>query len=133
RRRVRQQARRRHAVRAGGLVIVTAQGTTMDFFGHQDRARRASGRLVLLFAAAVLGLIACVFLIAKVTLVATEAQGGPSDVALFAAVGGITIAIVGVAMLVKTAQLRGGGGTVATMLGGTEVPLDPADPKERLL
>ncbi len=106
---------------------------TMDFFGHQDRARRSSGRLVLLFAAAVLCLVTCVFLIAKVTLVATEAKGGPPDVVLFAVVGGLTLAIVGVAMLVKTAQLRSGGGTVATMLGGRPVPLDPQDPKERTL
>lgn len=104
----------------------------MDFFGHQDSARRASGRLVVLFGLAVLGIIFCIYAAAQATMIAVEGQGG-LDPALFAVVALATLAIIGLAMLFKTAQLKSGGGQVAKMLGGTEVPLDPRDPKERML
>ena len=45
--------------------------TTMDFFGHQAKARKASKWLVLLFLAAVGGIIALLYLVAVIVFAAT--------------------------------------------------------------
>jgi Zn-dependent protease with chaperone function/tellurite resistance protein len=106
----------------------------MDFFGHQEKARRASVRLVVLFALAVAGMILCIHAAAMFALLCANARGADGHGALvFAAVAVSTLAIIGCAMLFKTAQLRSGGGTVARLLGGKPVPLDPTDPRERQL
>jgi Zn-dependent protease with chaperone function/uncharacterized tellurite resistance protein B-like protein len=105
----------------------------MDFFGHQARARSASGRLVLLFALAVAAIVGCIYLLAHVTLVVVEERNRGFDPAVFAVVALATLGIVGVAMLFKTSQLRSGGGKVARLLGGTPVPPSPSDPKLRML
>ena len=108
--------------------------TGMDFFGHQEQARKATGRLVFLFALAVAGIMLCTYFAAMGLLVATDAHDGSAfDVQVFAVVAVGTLGIVGLATLFKTAQLRSGGGKVASLLGGTQVPLDPSDPKERML
>jgi Zn-dependent protease with chaperone function len=104
----------------------------MDFFAHQDAARRATKRLVLLFALAVLGMTACVHFVAIFVFgLADDAEAPHAKVFAFAAGG--TLAVVGLGALARIAELRRGGGAVARMLGGREVDLDPADPKERLL
>lgn len=105
----------------------------MDFFGEQDRARTASGRLVLLFGLAVVAIVVAIYAAAQSLLVAGEQARGFWQPELFAAIAGGTLAIVGVATLWKTAQLRSGGPRVATMLGGRQVPLSPTDPQERVL
>lgn len=105
----------------------------MDFFGHQARARSASGRLVLLFALAVAAIVGCIYLLAHVTLVVVEERNRGFDPAVFAVVALATLGIVGLAMLFKTSQLRSGGGKVARLLGGTPVPPSPTDPKLRML
>ena len=106
----------------------------MDFFGHQDQARRASKKLVWLFIAAVLCIIALIYFAAKVTLLATNnGQGELIDWPVLGAVAALVIVVVGGAMLFKTAQLRSGGSTVAEMLGGRLVEIDTVDPKERML
>jgi Zn-dependent protease with chaperone function/uncharacterized tellurite resistance protein B-like protein len=106
----------------------------MDFFGHQDQARKASGRLVWLFAAAVICIIVLIYIAAKVTLIATDV--GPDhliDWPVLGAVAGVVILVVGGAMLFKTAQLRTGGSAVAEMLGGRLVEIDTKDPQEKVL
>jgi Zn-dependent protease with chaperone function len=106
----------------------------MDFFGHQDRARAASKRLVLLFALAVLGIIGCLYVVTRATLLVTDHRGSDLfDPPLFAIVALVTLGIIGAAMLVKTVQLRSGGGAVAQQLGGTAIGPDPRDPQERML
>jgi Zn-dependent protease with chaperone function/tellurite resistance protein len=105
----------------------------MDFFGEQDRARTASGRLVFLFGLAVLAIVVAIYAAAQALLVAGEQAHGFWQPELLAMVAGGTLAIVGTAMLWKTAQLRSGGARVATMLGGRPVPLSPSDPQERVL
>ena len=93
----------------------------MDFFGHQDQARAATSRLVWLFGLAVLGITVCLYVAAKGLLIATDSRPEAVDFGLFAVVALITLGIIAVAMMFKTAQLRGGGGKVAQMLGGSEV------------
>ncbi|MCB9876923.1 MAG: M48 family metallopeptidase [Planctomycetes bacterium] len=109
----------------------------MDFFGHQEQARRASGRLVWLFLAAVVSIIVLIYVAAEALLVVTDSRGGGGggaiDWPVLGAVAGVTVAIVGGAMLVKTAQLRSGGGKVAELLGGRLVDVDTQDPHERVL
>ena len=109
--------------------------SSMDFFGHQDRARAASGRLVWLFALAVLALAGCIYLVASVLFVVGNGGDGPIgfEPTLFVAVFGGTLGVVLLATLWKTAQLRSGGAAVAEMLGGTPVDLTPHDPHHQLL
>lgn len=104
----------------------------MDFFGHQEGARRSSRRLVWLFAGAVLAIVAAVGAVGQVAAMAASNRGGFQP-AIFAITAVGTLAIIGIAMAWKTAQLRSGGGAVARLLGGTEVGLSPTDPKERVL
>ena len=105
----------------------------MDFFGHQDRARTATTRLVVLFCLAVLAIVVCIYFAASALLLATDGDSAAFHPALFLGVLVVTLGIVGVAMLWKTTALRSGGSAVAEMLGGTPVPLDPRDPHERML
>ncbi len=105
----------------------------MDFFGHQDRARRASRRLVVLFALALVAIVVSIWLAAEAILIATGDPHRGFDLRVLAAVAPVTLVIIGAAMLFKTAQLKSGGGKVAQLLGGTEVALDTADPQERML
>ena len=106
----------------------------MDFFGHQEQARKASARLVWLFVAAVICITVLIYIAAKALLIATDANdAGLIDWPVLGAVSGLTLAIVGGAMLFKTAQLRSGGGTVAEMLGGRLVDIDTQDSQERML
>jgi len=96
----------------------------MNFFEHQAAARRGSGRLVLLFVAAVVAIVLAVDL---VTLVLTGSIGA-TVAATFA-----TLAVIGLGSLYRIASLRGGGAVVAAQMGGTFVPEDTRDPSLRRL
>ncbi len=114
----------------------------MNFFEHQDRSRRQTRWLLLLFALAVVAVVAVVDI---VLLVAFGFLRPGEGAALFSAanlqanspslVGGAlaTGALVGLSSLYKTLTLRGGGGEVAKMLGGTLVDPDSRDPLRRRL
>lgn len=106
----------------------------MDFFGHQDQARKASSRLVWLFVAAVICIIVLIYIAAKLLLVVTKA-GEPQliDWPVLGIVAGAVCAVVVGAMLFKTAQLQGGGAAVAEMMGGRLVDPHTRDPQERVL
>src|SRR5262245_3737558 len=114
----------------------------MDFFGHQDAARRSTRRLVLLFALAVIATVLAIYLAAVIAFHAVlkntaELHGRafwPWNAVLLGWVSGLTGAVIAGGSLYKTAALaRGGGESVATLLGGK--PLDPASasPAERRL
>ena len=103
---------------------------TMDFFAHQEAARRASKRLTMLFAISV----ACI--VAAVSGVALLAFGSMRDVSPFeivAAAATLTIAVIAVGSMVRMAQLRSGGPAIARMLGGREVDPGTRDLDERRL
>ncbi|MDF1657981.1 MAG: M48 family metallopeptidase [Verrucomicrobiales bacterium] len=111
----------------------------MDFFEHQEQARRKTGLLVFYFILAVVGIIVAVYLLSAVIL--TVLEGGPNafhlhsiwrpEIFLYAAVG--TSLIVFLTSAYKTAQLSGGGVVVARELGGREVDLNTTDFHERRL
>lgn len=102
----------------------------MQFFAHQERARRNTRRLVVLFAAATVTIILCVYLVVLVALALMEESGGPG---VFVLVVLGTLAVVGLAMLFKVSQLGKGGSAVAEMLGARPVPPGTRDLKERVL
>ncbi len=104
-----------------------------DFFTSQDNARKQTGRLVTLFILGVLGTMVSLWLVLAALF---ASQVGPKAFAswqLMLGVFVVTGAVVGIATLVKLAQLSQGGTKIAEMLGGR--PVDPAtrDPKERQL
>ena len=114
----------------------------MNFFEHQDQARAATTRLVLLFALAVLLIIGVLYL-ALAPFVAAHTVGlealdsvdahltgqtaAPAlgllywNFELFATVTVIVLSLVGLGSLYKTISLSDGGRKVAEALGGTEV------------
>ncbi len=96
----------------------------MSFFEHQAAARRASARLMLLFALAVAGVVLAVD--AGVWLVTQS----PKAVVLASAA---TLAVIGLGSLYRIASLGDGGDAVARQLGGTPVPEDAGEPALRRL
>ncbi len=113
----------------------------MNFFEHQDRARRNTTVLVVLFLLAVLCLIGLTYaLVAGVLAYLNQgATGSPQAIAasfslpvlVYIALG--ILAIVILASLYKFAQLAGGGRAVAEALGGRLVNINTRDHHERKL
>jgi len=115
----------------------------VNFFEHQDRSRRQTRWLLVLFALAVLAVVLVVDLVLLIAfgLLAPREEGVPlvslaslqanSGALLVGAV--VTGATIGLASLFKTLGLRGGGGEVARQLGGTLVDPDSRDPLRRRL
>jgi len=126
----------------------------MDFFARQDHARKLTNRLVWMFALAVIATVVAVNLLAyggvewylnetgvrgtrPLNVEATSGQRtGPWITYLHLkaqlAATLVTLAIIGLGSLYKTAQLRGGGPAVAVSLGGR--PAQPGrDPREQQL
>ena len=108
----------------------------MDFFEHQDRARRKTGLLVFYFVLAVILMIAAIYATAIAVFSVAAPQGGvePSDwfqPDILLLVTGGTLLVIGLGSLYKIAELRSGGEAVATMLGGRRVLPNTTDPSER--
>ncbi|NYZ62489.1 M48 family metallopeptidase [Luteimonas deserti] len=97
----------------------------MNFFERQAQARRASTRLVVLFALAVLAIVIAVNLM---VLLVVGPQPGP-----LAATTLVTLAVIGLGSLFRIASLGSGGEQVAQQLGGVPVPEDTTDPRLRRL
>jgi Zn-dependent protease with chaperone function len=97
----------------------------MNFFEHQDKARRLSKFLLLTFGLAVVAIILAVDAFVYFTI-------GP-DWVILAWATGITAAIILGASAIRSLQLRGGGGEVAQALGGTRLEAAPSDPLRQRL
>ncbi|MEM1423585.1 MAG: M48 family metallopeptidase [Planctomycetota bacterium] len=111
----------------------------MDFFEHQDVARKNAGRLILLFLLAVASIGVVLYLLGVFlwAYLNRTPEGGmqfvwANPVAL-AFSAGVLIVVVGGGTLYKIVQLRSGGQVVARALGGRLVPRDTRDPGERQL
>ncbi len=124
----------------------------MNFFEHQDQARKKSKWLILAFIAAVIAIIVAMNLMVLGLLVA---KGGATvnsmewveqqpqlqfswdlvrnNASVFLWTSLIVGGLIGAASLWKVAILRGGGGVVARSMGGTLVPTDVRDPARRRL
>ncbi len=115
----------------------------MNFFQHQDRARRQSRTLIVVFILAVLAIVAAIDALLLLVAGAWSMEEGvpppPPGVLLEANLpllaGGAlaTLAVIGVASLFKIATLRSGGGQVARQLGGVLVESDTQDHQRRQL
>ena len=92
----------------------------MNFFAHQQRARRDTRRMLVLFALVVLGVVAATDVVLLLTL---GHAGGvrPQGVLMLSA---LVAALIAVGSLYRTATLRAGGAAVAAGLGGVMVPTD---------
>ncbi|MEM9162596.1 MAG: M48 family metallopeptidase [Cyanobacteria bacterium P01_F01_bin.4] len=106
----------------------------MNFFEHQDRARRNTAYLVVWFGVAIAGMIASLYL----TLLLLQAQTEYGSVSLWEpgqllVVSTGVLSIVGFGSLSKTLALRQGGQVVARDLGGRQVLQETTDFKERQL
>ena len=114
----------------------------MNFFEHQEKARKQTRWLVFLFILALLAIVLAIEAIALMVL-GQAAPGGSrnfidpvflgSNSSLVGGVAIITLGVIGVATMFRTASLRAGGGKVAVEMGGVRVGADPRDPLRRRL
>lgn len=115
----------------------------MDFFEHQEVARRKTHVLVLYFALAVAGIVVAVYALI-VGILAFAGEEGRAELGraeygalwnpglfLITAVG--TGSVVFLASTFKTLQLSGGGAVVARELGGRQLDVNTTDHHERRL
>jgi len=113
----------------------------MNFFESQDRLRRNTVLLVVLFVLAVVALIIMANVLIMVVLGFVDQQqlrGGETairqmDWRTFAAVGAGVVAVVIGGSLYKIMALSAGGKVVAESLGGQLIPQNTPDPKQRKL
>ena len=106
----------------------------MDFFAHQDEARAASRRLLVLMVLAVGVLVVLVNLLASATvfwLHTFHHMGEPAHTHAVVTIG--TLMIVGLGAWWKHLELAGGGPALAAQLGGREIPATTANADERRL
>ncbi|WP_105101678.1 M48 family metallopeptidase [Microbulbifer pacificus] len=112
----------------------------MNFFEYQDKARRNTTLLVLLFAAAVLGLIAITTVFFAFISNVSHEQGGESTiVGMLSALGWDTVAgiavtitaVIALASFYRLQQLAAGGRAVAESLGGRKINIAPRDLAEQ--
>ena len=97
----------------------------MNFFDAQDQARRSTRRFVILYVLATLGIALSVSLVIGFAFSFTD-SAPVDDVGayvsrnfeIFLGAAVFTLLVIGIATLVKTTQLRAGGGRVARDLGG---------------
>ena len=114
----------------------------MNFFESQEQARKKTGRLVMLFALAVIGIIASVYLLFVFALSWAGSRFRDADLPLginiwdpmlLLYVGGSTILVIGMGCLFKMNQLRSGGSYIAESLGGRRLHTSTTEAGERRL
>jgi Zn-dependent protease with chaperone function len=109
----------------------------MNFFESQDKAKRNTGKLVFLFAMAVLSLIVItnVIVLAALGMLSTQGSGVQySNQAALQSVGVVTggvLVVIVLGSLYKMMALAGGGARVAEMLNGRLLLPESSDPHER--
>ena len=108
----------------------------MDFFEAQDRAKRNTGKLVLLYLFAVIGIVISIYMISlliyhwQISGFQDARWWSPGWLLMVTFVVLITIAI---GTVFRVSQLRRGGSAVAELLGGRRVDPSTIDPGERRL
>jgi len=94
----------------------------MNFFAHQDRARRQTRRMLAMFAFAVVAIVLLVDLLVIVGL--AHGQVRPRGIAVLSV---LVFGVIATGSLYRIATLRAGGAAVAAQLGAIEVPHDTGD------
>jgi Zn-dependent protease with chaperone function len=111
----------------------------MNFFEHQEAARRRTSLLVGYYALAVLAIIVALYTVVVMLFQEASSAAGPEAApALWNPVlfGWVALGVGGMILigtLYKIATLRGGGEAVAVMLGGRPVQPNTTDVRERRL
>ncbi|MDG2200561.1 MAG: M48 family metallopeptidase [Phycisphaerales bacterium] len=119
----------------------------MDFFAHQDHARRRTGRLVLYFAMAIVSIVIVLYIVAMILfnwseVSASSNQGGAGNSVvvveywnwtIFLGILGLCTLIIGGGSLYRILHLASGGSVVAESLGGKLLDYEHAGPDERRL
>jgi len=103
-------------------LLPGSEGEKMNFFAHQDLARRQTRRMLVLFALAVVSIV--LLIDAVVLLGFGHGRAGPGG---FVVLSLLVIGVIGSGSLYRIATLRGGGAAVAAQLGAREVPNDTGD------
>ena len=105
----------------------------MNFFDAQDRARRATRWLVIVYILATLLIVAGITLIAAAAFMMVGETGRPADPSVLAVIAVLAALLIIGATLFKTARLSSGGGRVAVDMGGTLVSTDVTNPLRQRL
>jgi Zn-dependent protease with chaperone function len=107
----------------------------MDFFAQQARVRSSSRRLVVLFALAVVAIVAAIDAVVWLVLGHHPANGEParSNLPLLLGSSLAVVAGIGLSSLFRIRSLSGGGRTVAERVGAVVVPTNARDPALRQL
>jgi Zn-dependent protease with chaperone function len=106
--------------------------TDMDFFEHQEQARKRTVWLIVLYCSAIVLLIGAVY--AAVAVCVASGDGNPVDPGIaICVVGGVLLLVLGGSWF-KIAELSNGGGKlVAESLGGRQISPSSYQPAERRL
>lgn len=104
----------------------------INFFEHQEQARRHTSLLIFLFTVAVVAIGFAVYAVVFAVLLNRE-HNTFFQPELFAPVFAGVLGVIAVGTLYKVMMLSGGGATVAEMLGGALVPQASTDRFERRL
>ena len=114
----------------------------MDFFAQQDKTRRKTKLLVFYFILAVAAIVVACYFVGLIIFAAAQshhyhygeqAQFVLWNPQLFLGVTGGVLAVIFIGSAYKTNELAGGGGSVATLMGGRLVNSNTTDPDERKL
>ncbi len=102
----------------------------MNFFAHQELARKQTRRMIVLFTIAVICIVIAVDFVVMVALgIGSEHRrgaAGPGAGAILAT-SVCVVAVIGLATMYRISTLRAGGSAVALQLGATLVPVDTTD------
>ena len=111
----------------------------MNFFEHQDAARRNTRRLVLLFLLAVAAIVLAVNFIAALAFMGMSSdhllgvKRSGASASFYLAVTLATLALIAGGSLFQIMSLASGGGALARMLGARPLARASTDPSERRL
>jgi Zn-dependent protease with chaperone function len=107
----------------------------MDFFAQQARVRGSSRRLVVLFALAVIAIVAAIDAVVWISMGHHAADGEParSNLSLLVTSSVLVLGGIGLSSLFRIMSLSGGGKTVAESVGAVPVPTDTREPQLRQL
>ena len=111
----------------------------MDFFEHQEQARKSTTGLLFLFVLAVAAIVGTVYLVVVFAWQTYTADAinipDPAiplwDARIFGWTAGSMLGVIALGSLWKTFQLRGGGPVVARRLGGRRIDPGSTDEHER--
>jgi Zn-dependent protease with chaperone function len=105
----------------------------MNFFEHQTRARAQSRNLLVLFAFAVIAIVAAIDFTVLIVVGSGQRGGAPPVGAVLLWTSILVLTTIALASLFRTASLSAGGAAVARSLGATLVSPDTNNPKHRRL